>query len=57
MFELGYLLGRLGARRVCGLLPRGVELPFPIPGATILTLDAGGAWRDGLASALRSASD
>jgi predicted nucleotide-binding protein len=57
MFELGYLLGRLGARRVCGLLPRGVELPFPISGATILTLDAGGAWRDGLASVLRSASD
>jgi len=54
MFELGYLLGRLRARRVCGLLPRGVELPFPIAGATILTLDAGGAWKDGLASALRS---
>jgi len=57
MFELGYLLVHLGARRVCGLLPRGVELPFPISGVTILTLDAGGAWKDGLAAALRAASD
>jgi predicted nucleotide-binding protein len=55
MFELGYLVGRLGAKKVCALLPEGVELPFDVPGTAVVAFDAGGVWKSGLAKALESA--
>lgn len=55
MFELGYLLGRLGAKKVCALVPEGVELPFEVPGAAVVPFDSGGAWKKGLAKAMAAA--
>ena len=55
MFELGYLVGRLGAKKVCALLPEGVELPFEVPGAAVVAFDGAGVWTSGLAKALESA--
>jgi predicted nucleotide-binding protein len=55
MFELGYLLGRLGPKKVCALLPDGVELPFDVPGAAVVPFDGGGAWKTGLAKAMADA--
>jgi len=55
MFELGYLLGRLGPKKVCALLPDGVELPFDVPGAAVVAFDGGGAWKAALAKAMADA--
>jgi predicted nucleotide-binding protein len=55
MFELGYLLGRLGPKKVCALLPDGVELPFEVPGAAVVPFDGAGAWKKGLAKAMADA--
>lgn len=55
MFELGFLLGRLGPRRVGALLPPGVEQPFPLGAAPVVRLDASGRWKKELAGALDAA--
>lgn len=56
MFELGFVLGRLGGKKVCALLPEGVELGIDLDrSATVVTLDAGGAWKAALTAAMKSA--
>lgn len=39
LFELGFLVGRLGRERVLILVPRGAELPFDLPGVQYLAVD------------------
>lgn len=56
MFELGFVLGRLGGKKVCALLPEGVELGIDLDrSATVVALDARGAWKAALAGAMKSA--
>lgn len=56
MFELGFALGRLSGKKVCALLPDGVELGIALdPSVSVVALDAAGAWKKALADAMKSA--
>ncbi len=45
IFELGYLMGKLGRRRVCALYKEGVEIPSDYSGTVYIPMDSRGAWR------------
>ena len=45
VFELGYLLGKLGRSRVKALYVEGVELPSDYEGVLYIPVDAGDAWK------------
>jgi len=55
IFELGYFIGRLGRRKVCGLYLEGVDLPSDYDGVLYTKFDATGAWRLELAKELKAA--
>ena len=52
IFELGYLVGRLGRERVCVLAEPGVELPSEYSGVIFYMKDTAGAWKRKLANEL-----
>jgi predicted nucleotide-binding protein len=55
VFELGYLVGKLGRARVCLLHRVGVAPPSGLPGLLSLPLDQRGAWRIELGQDLQAA--
>jgi hypothetical protein len=55
VFELGYLLGKLGPRRVCALISAGVERPSDFEGVVYVPFGPGTVWRTELARELRTA--
>lgn len=50
LFELGFLLGRLGRDRVCVLYDPKVELPSDFYGTTYIPMDSTGLWQKQLDS-------
>jgi predicted nucleotide-binding protein len=52
IFELGYLVGRLGRERVCVLAEPGVELPSEYSGVIFYMKDTAGVWKRKLANEL-----
>jgi hypothetical protein len=57
IFELGYLIGKLGSKRVKALYPAGgdFELPSDYDGVLYTAIDAGGAWKLGLCREMKAA--
>jgi predicted nucleotide-binding protein len=55
IFELGYLIGRLGPNNVCALYVEGVEKPSDYDGVLYIKFDAGGTWYLELAKKLKAA--
>ncbi|HEV7240915.1 MAG TPA: nucleotide-binding protein [Thermoanaerobaculia bacterium] len=55
IFELGYLIAKLGRSRVCALYVPGVELPSDLLGFAHVELDVAGAWKTALAKELQAA--
>lgn len=55
VFELGYLIGRLGFNRVLALLGPGLEVPSDLLGVPYVKMDAKGLWHDTLLRELLSA--
>lgn len=53
VFELGYLLAKLGQRRVRVLVEEGVEIPTNYAGMLYISLDKDQSWRGSLARELR----
>jgi hypothetical protein len=45
MFEFGYVVAKLGHRRVCVLYDEGVEIPPEVSGVATIPMDFRGAWR------------
>jgi hypothetical protein len=45
MFEFGYVVAKLGHRRVCALYDEGVEIPPEVSGITAIPMDFRGGWR------------
>jgi predicted nucleotide-binding protein len=45
MFEFGYVVAKLGHRRVCALYDEGVEIPPEASGITAIPMDFRGGWR------------
>lgn len=55
VFELGYLIAKLGRQRVRALYTEGVELPSDYQGVLYTQLDKPGAWRLKLAREIKAA--
>lgn len=55
IFELGYLMGKLGRRRVCALYKEGVEIPSDYSGAVYIPMDSRGGWRLLIAKEIKQA--
>jgi len=55
VFEHGYLIGKLGRKRVCALVKGDIETPSDISGVVYIPLDNGGAWKASLANEMRKA--
>jgi predicted nucleotide-binding protein len=55
VFELGFLVAKLGAGRVCALLHDGVEMPTGHAGLLTVTLETAGSWKKDLATGLQGA--
>ena len=55
IFELGYLIGRLGRSRVCALYRPSVEIPSDYAGVLYVELDEKGGWRLELAKEMKAA--
>ena len=55
IFELGYLLGGLGDKRVCILYKEGVELPLGIRDVVYVPMDSADAWKLKLSQGMRDA--
>ena len=49
VFEHGYLIGRLGRKRVCALIKEDVERPGDIDGVIYVEYDDRGAWKNAIA--------
>lgn len=49
IFEFGYLMGRLGRKRVCALVEEDVERPSDLDGLVYISLDSAGGWKIELA--------
>jgi predicted nucleotide-binding protein len=45
MFEFGYVVAKLGNRRVCVLYDEGVEIPSEVSGVVSIPMDFRGGWR------------
>lgn len=55
IFELGYLVARLGRRRVRVLYQQGVEIPTNFLGVVYINMDDAGKWRSYLTRELKDA--
>jgi predicted nucleotide-binding protein len=55
IFEFGYLVGKLGQKRVCTLYKEGVEIPLNYPGIAYIPIDSRGVWRLLLAKEIKEA--
>lgn len=55
IFELGYLLGGLGDKRVCVLYKEDVELPSGIRDVVYVPMDSADAWKLKLGQGMRKA--
>ncbi len=55
IFELGFMIGKLGRERVCALHKGEVEIPSDFSGVLWIRMDAGGAWQLKLARELKAA--
>lgn len=45
IFELGYVVAKLGQERVCVLCQEGAGIPLDYPGAVFIPMDSKGGWR------------
>lgn len=54
LFEFGYFIGRLGRKRVCGLVVGNVEIPSDYSGVLYVPFDEHGAWRMSLVRELKT---
>jgi predicted nucleotide-binding protein len=45
IFEFGYFIGRLGRKRVCGILSGDIEIPSDYSGVLYLKLDPADGWK------------
>ena len=52
VFEHGYLIGKLGRRKVCALVKGNVEIPLQINGVVYVPLDAFNKWQQALSNEL-----
>lgn len=55
VFEHGYLIGRLGRKRVSAFVKGNLETPGDISGVVYTAMDDGGAWKIDLAKNMRAA--
>ncbi len=55
IFELGFLLGRLGRDRVCALHKNDIDIPSDYEGVVYTPMDSGGGWRLKLAKEIKHA--
>ena len=55
VFEHGYLIGKLGRKKVCALVKNDVEKPNDISGVVYVSYDESGAWKIEIAKELKSA--
>lgn len=55
VFEHGYLIGKLGRRRVCAFVKDDVETPGDISGVVYVPMDREGAWKTKLAKEMMKA--
>lgn len=55
VFEHGYLLGRLGRRKVCALVKSNVEIPLQNNGVIYVPMDAQNTWHQTIANELTRA--
>jgi len=53
--ELGFFMGKIGAKRTCALAENGVSLPLDFSEALFIGADAAGAWQIALARGLKGA--
>lgn len=53
IFELGFMIGKLGRERVCALHKGEVEIPSDFSGVLWIRMDVGGAWKFKLARELK----
>jgi len=54
IFELGYLIGKLGRHRVCALHRSDLELPSDYSGILWVNMDSEGAWRFALVREMKA---
>ena len=55
VFELGFLVGRLGRNRVSALYKEGVEIPSDLHGFAYISMDDANQWKQSLARELKHA--
>lgn len=55
IFELGYLISKLGRQNVVALYEEGTELPSDVGGVLYVPLDSHGAWKNSIARELDAA--
>ena len=55
VFEHGYLIGKLGRKKVCALVKNTVETPNDISGVVYVQMDSHQAWHMKLAKEMRAA--
>ncbi len=54
IFELGYLMSKLGRHRICALIKGDVEVPTDISGVIYIKYDTDGAWKIKVAKEMKS---
>ena len=55
VFEHGYLIGKLGRKKVCALIKNDVEKPNDISGVVYISYDENGGWKMEIAKELKAA--
>lgn len=55
VFEHGYLIGRLGRKKVCAIVNGDIEKPGDIDGVVYIDFDGRGAWKTELGKELKHA--
>lgn len=54
IFELGYLMAKLGRQRICALVKDNVEIPSDISGVVYIPYDKDGAWKIKVAKEMKA---